>query len=438
MNGSPVSAETNEINRSFHIGGLRPGEHTISVSSPGFSSWSKTVTIHSGRATEFWNVLLTRNDYPRVNLSLPKGAFDFFPSPDRRKFLIPVENDGEFTLLLLTQATQEMRQIFSSREFSLAPPAAHPPVQWLARDDSSLLLSLLSRTDGSPNFFLVNSDTLSTVNVKDIFSIPHLRSVRPNPERAETLVALSGRTLFELSVTEPSSATLLSENVDAYDFLGDAVIAFESASGILSKIPRGNPTDRIQITTAPPENYDSNSQGTWSIIAYDERRIVVLNQEKGRLFFLNRGENSRSWKRLSNDATGAQFSDDGKKLLFWNDWEISTVFTRTWEVQPVREEGTRLDIGRFSEKITFVQWSKDYEHVIFSLGNDIRITELDDRGGRNTSPILSLPHPPLRVSSFGENNRLIFLTPSENETSSFPIFSSIVFPEPAGLFGFGT
>jgi hypothetical protein len=107
-------------------------------------------------------------------------------------------------------------------------------------------------------------------------------------------------------------------------------------------------------------------------------------------------------------------------------------------VQPVRNEGDRLDIERFSSAIDHVQWSKDYEHVIFSIEKNIKITELDDRGGRNTTSIIALPASPLQVTGLGSQDKLTFLLPArEGDTVTSPTLSTITFPEPIGLFGFG-
>ena len=37
VDGKPVSAESNQINGSYHIEGIVPGKHSVSVSAPGFT-----------------------------------------------------------------------------------------------------------------------------------------------------------------------------------------------------------------------------------------------------------------------------------------------------------------------------------------------------------------------------------------------------------------
>ena len=44
-----------------------------------------------------------------------------------------------------------------------------------------------------------------------------------------------------------------------------------------------------------------------------------------------------------------------------------------------------LPIGRtsFNDEIKNIQWAKDYEHVIFSVGSQMKIIEIDPRDHRN-------------------------------------------------------
>jgi len=438
VDGEPVSAKANQMNRSFHIEGIKPGQHTLSVSAPGFTSWRKNISVHSGLSTEFWNVLLAREQYGRSNTPFPEGSLDFFSSPDGIDFLIPIENNGEFTLLLFSSDTGTSRQIFSSLQFTIDQSSPDIRPEWSTENESIILMPLLSRETGQPHAFLIDTDTMETTDLKDILpeeARETIRSIHWSPNEY-ALLALSGTKLFQIALAPPFAIRTISDTAGAYNTLGSSAIVLEHGTGILSEIPLKNPDNRRQITTAAPEDSVGNSTASFSVIPYDKTRIVLLNAKNGDLFLYNKGESKEWFSRLPGEVRGTQFSDDGKKLLYWTDWEIFTVFTRKWEVQPMRKEGDRLDIGRFSEKISSVQWAKDYEHALFLVNHDIRVTELDDRGGRNTATVISLPAVPKRVSVFGNQNKIFSLF-NENGDAARPTLSSITFPEPTSLFGFG-
>lgn len=435
IDDKPVSADSNRLNNSYHIEGILPGKHTVSVSSPGFSTWSKEITVRSGIATEFWNILLVRSQYTQKTLASFAGGQKFFPSPQKNQIAVISENGQEITVTILDTTTGNRQQVFSSTDFSLNKDVSRSALRWSSRDTTRFLLSLLSRETQEEHTFLIQTDMATATDIKDIIGVPHPREVRWNPN-ANTILFLSGTTLFSLPIDAPLREMALTDNIEDYDTIGNTFITLESKTGILYQFPLENPAQKKQLTTAPPEGFSQEYTTPFSIIAYDETRIALLNYGTGDLFLFNKGQTDEWFKSLSKDAKGVQFSDDGKKLLYWTDWEIFTFFTRKWEVQPVRQENDRLDIGRFSSTIHDVQWTKDYEHIIFFSGNDIRAIELDDRGSRDMVTLLSIPSAPLQISSIGSKNEILFLLPNMPPDAISTLFS-ITFPEPIGFFGFG-
>jgi len=436
IDGKSVSSETNQINRSYHVEGIRPGKPLLLVSAPGFTTWSKEITVRSGISTEFWSVLLAREQYAQTPQSVPEGSVAFFPSTDGNKIALLSKQNNETLVTILDTTDGSRRQVFSTSD--LSPTANNPEsaLQWSLRNNTLLLATLQSKTDGEEHTFIIHTDTLITTDIKDIVSVPHPKGVRWDPT-ADSVFFLSGSSLFETPIDTPLQEISLSENIESYDVVGRVILSLEPKTGILYRFSVGSPDQKKQLTTAPPKEFPVDYTTPFSLTAYDETRIAIRNAGTGDLFLFNNGDNGESFKKLSSDARGAQFSDDGKKLLFWSDWEISAIFTRKWETQPVREEGERLDVGRFESAIHSVQWEKDYEHILFSSEKNIRTIELDDRGGRNMIDILTLPASPVQVSSLGKQNKIFFLhTKGEGDTSS-SVLSSITFPEPLGLFGFG-
>jgi len=84
IDGKPSPRKkTNLINNSYHIDGIRPGEYLLEVKADGFNTWSKKISIHSGISTEFWNIVLTKEDNNRETYQAP-GIEKFYISPDRK------------------------------------------------------------------------------------------------------------------------------------------------------------------------------------------------------------------------------------------------------------------------------------------------------------------------------------------------------------------
>jgi len=114
------------------------------------------------------------------------------------------------------------------------------------------------------------------------------------------------------------------------------------------------------------------------------------------------------------------------KFLFWTDKEISVYFARKWDVQPVRTENELMSITRLTDPIQNVQWTRDYEHVLFTNDNKIKMIEIDNRDHRNMMDVLSLnDNSSLLVNNFTDG-RLYY---TEKNDAGQNALHTIYFPE---------
>ncbi|MDZ4385241.1 MAG: hypothetical protein U0944_02360, partial [Candidatus Moranbacteria bacterium] len=107
---------------------------------------------------------------------------------------------------------------------------------------------------------------------------------------------------------------------------------------------------------------------------------------------------------------------------------------RNWNVAPVRSENSIEDITRYSDEIRNIQWSKDYEHIIFSIGSQIKIIELDPTDHRNSMDLLKTDSD-LPLAGYDHAQERLYLV--DIKDSSTNLFS-IVFPEPTPILGIYT
>ena len=166
------------------------------------------------------------------------------------------------------------------------------------------------------------------------------------------------------------------------------------------------------------------SDNSYKIIVYDEDRITFLNKNRD-LYIYNKGQEKTSLKKLAGGANGSQFSDDGKKLLYWTDNEIFTYFARVWDLQPMMAEDENMSITRLSSPIKNVQWTRDYEHILFVNENKAKIIEIDNRDHRNMMDVLMInSDKPQLVDNF-KDGKLYFTDKNEQDQN---ILYSIEFP----------
>lgn len=424
IDGEPVDIEKNRINNSYHIGGLRPGEHLVEISAPDHLSWSKKIHVTSGLSTEFWNIILPRQQYEDQTLPV-SGVAEIFPAPESTLLAYSGTRNDELFVGTIDTDTNTAEQVFSLPRASLAKEDKEN-IEW-SIDSNRLIIPV--RHEGRKEYFIVNTETKAASNFKDIALVDTIQAPRWDSSRNNLLYFLSNGNLYQINLDQPLEKRLLAQSISNYDISGDTLYVLELPGGIVYRFPVNNPGSRTQISTAPPADL---SDSRYSLIVYDEDRVALLNYHTGNLFALNKGKRDNYFNRLASDARGAQFSDDGKKLLFWNDWEIFVYFTRDWEVQPVRLENTTIGVSRFSQPVRNIHWAKDYEHIIFSAGTDIKMIELDQRE-RSLVNILTLPAAPLQILNNFTENELIYILPSDSENNA----RFIVFPERTTFFGFG-
>ncbi|HLP47856.1 MAG TPA: hypothetical protein VK469_18070, partial [Candidatus Kapabacteria bacterium] len=163
----------------------------------------------------------------------------------------------------------------------------------------------------------------------------------------------------------------------------------------------------------------------------DDDRQAIISQN-GELYVHNNGETTgNTLKKVTDVAKSVQFSNDGKKLLYWSDNEIYVLYLRKWDVQPRRDENEIQQIVRFSAPIKNVFWYRDYEHIFFSAQNAVKIIELDSRDHRALEDIFKYSSDEFS-SSYDSANGIFYYT---DESSGTKKLFYLYIPEQTSFFG---
>lgn len=423
----------NYINGANQIDGLRPGTYDLEISAPNFKPWTKSVVVESGKSSEFWNILLVQESYETKKFPL-STITGIFPSPDGKKLALSHTKENEMFVTLFTISSEETEQVFSSITYN-RPKNWKTNIEW-SPDSKKLLIPTKKITEMGQEasqevfpdeVFFVDIETLETKALSEEITAP-FRDVRWGFED-DTLFALKDSELILLTQNKDKTFTkdIFTQDIIAYDISSSTIFTLKT-NGILYKIEKNSKTEQ-QITTSQFEKFSPSD--IISLIVYDERRFVMKSLQ-GILWIWNHGEKNIYIHTIDENIQGAQFSNDGKKLLYWNTNAIWTYFLREWDVQPKREENSFLSLANFSSHISNVSWTKQYEHILYTFQDKIHITELDHRNQRITTTLSpTVAEDPLIIQNF--SNDLIFFTSPENETNSL---SSFVFAKLPGLFAF--
>lgn len=428
IDGVPLSTgNLSRINQSYHISGIIPGEHSIEISAPGYQTWSKNVVVRSGLSNEFWNITLPRQEYTTTPYPDTDGFIKYFQSPEPSVFA-GIQERNHTVRITMRDTEKEVGDILYSQSNAFFAFEKNENLEWSTAGDRIVFPLLL---EGARHTITVNAETKEVRDLSTELNQFTITRPRWNPAVRNSLFYRSGDKLYRLdltaSITEPLEPILLAEHVAAYDISGSDVFIANTEDGLIYRfgadetLPELNP-----ITFTPLKNLDTNA----TLVVYDAYRIAILSSD-GTLSFFNADLDNQPLRTLADRGIqGVQFSDDGKKLLFFSDHEVSVYFIREWEVQPKRDRDSIWQISRFADPISMVQLTKDYEHILYLKGSQVFVTELDNRDRRIIHELIHFDRPPLQILSRVNANQIFFVA----DTGDSSELLSINFPEFNGFF----
>jgi hypothetical protein len=440
LNGSiDETAKLNRINNSFNLSGLLPADYELKVSAPDYYPWNKKIDVHSGVSSEFWNIVLTRKNYMPTNYNSTAGIDKFFTSPKNRFIAFTTNSSQGLLVKGLDLNSNLITNSYALDSWKLITEDKRENIEWSPDEDylsvpvekiAPINFSSAENNQQSAYYIIDLSQTQASIlNLNTFFGKNEIRYVRWDPKEKGYLFFLEGTTLFRGNIKDASSVTQVATDVSAYDLSYNAVYFVQAPNNLVFKTSLDGKSEKTQITNNFP---DTNNPVIKKITLYDESRIAFLDQNQN-LFVYNNGEHEKYFRALGNKVEEMHFSNDGKKLLFYSNNEISVYYTRDWTVQPIRSENDLNNITRYSENLKNIQWYKDYEHIIFSAGKYTKIIELDARDHRNCLDLISTElEDPFVIHNNGLE-KLFFTDQKDGATT----LNSFVFPEPTPILGIG-
>ena len=194
---------------------------------------------------------------------------------------------------------------------------------------------------------------------------------------------------FTLTKTEKQKIELASTTANTffknspYQLVNDDIFYLKITDYILYKTDLGK--IKKQQTSLEPLPVDSYKIS----VSPDEKSIAALGKT-GRLFLLNADQ--RIFEEIAaSNIKDVQFSPDNKKLFYYSETELVVLYLDKILIQPYKEKGQKETVTRFSEKINSAIWyPEDNEHIIFVVGDTVKLIELDDRGQRNIYDLVKM------------------------------------------------
>ena len=179
LDGKQVSSKSIDyINQTTNINGLTPNKYQLEVSAPGYQTWKKETEVHSGIATEYWNVLLPPQNITKMNL-LDNNLLSYSFSPDKKNLAYFVRQDEWISLIIRDKDNKETFVYKESVNQRFVPKEGE--LKW-SGDGKWLIFSL--KQDNKEKIFLVGAEDgfATTVQLGEVWKNTLLLNNPPNDQ----------------------------------------------------------------------------------------------------------------------------------------------------------------------------------------------------------------------------------------------------------------
>ncbi len=418
--------KTGILNQSYLISGLLPGKHYVEVKAEGYHPWAKDVIVQSGLSTEFWNVFLVEQNIGKNNQDHSAETRQMYPAPKDPTLIVFAQENAEGVKIVLADTEendQEQDTIAELPGYQLLPATEKENVEW-SPNERYLLIPVLK--DGVRDTAFVQIKDEKVTMVSAITGKTGLHHLRWNPDEKTQVFYREGNTLLQTDLKDEELEYMTRlEDIVAYDLSQDYLFYLKSNGHVYRvNIDAADEAAAIQVTK---ETIAIQPEDRHTLIAYNQTRFTLQNDTTGELWLYNRFGAEIFYKRiLDADAKGSQFSNDGKKLLYYTDSQAFVYYLRDWKVQPNRSRGDIQPLIRLANNLKYPQWSFDYEHVLYVVDGSVKIIELDNREAQYIQDIVHFTDPITQVLPRFNENRVYFLLAPQNGNS---FVQSIEFPK---------
>ena len=347
-----LSKKTDFFFGSALIENLLPKEYNIKISKDGYSSWEKKLTIKEKGVTEGKRILLIPEN---INFNdVGKGIENFWPSPDDKKIVLKEASTGtnsRWSLKLYDLEKNVKSHLISEIEV-YSKGADFLKLEW-SEDSKEIYLSVIIREQEKS--FVIKPD--------------------------KSPVTLTSKVTIQLP-----KDTIVSKKInnDLY---------YLNASGNLFKNNEKLNKDSFPI----------KQETEYILYVFQDAPPFIFIKENESLYSFN--NDSKSFEKLSDGIKGLSISPDYRKLAYFSDSEILILFLKDRPDQPSKKAGEKISLIRLSEKIKNCIWLNS-DYVIFTVGNKIRISEIDERDKINIVNLKEYKEPGI---FFNKTNKKLYV-----------------------------
>lgn len=338
---------------------LLPQDYRVTVEKAGYLPWEKTLEVRSGETAFATGIVLYKEALPRlvIDADIVTAAWNadgtdvayFARVGDLAEVLVSIDGAAPRLLARVSQSAY-----------------AKPHLAWSPSGDAVLLDAT---SGGATHVVLFRTGAVEgSVAIHESFPKGALTARWSDDGGRVAVTSADGA--FAVDATDGAITPVL---LDA----GVQDLALRGRSSYVlheRKDADGRPEVSLETAAGSSVTEKPFPPGTYRFLDVGGRRLLVADERRGRLLVVDPSSGAVE----TVEATGAAWSTDGRRLLAWNDFEISVVGA---------SGGAEL-VTRLGSTITGCAWSPEGDAIIVGGPTGFTLVELDGRDRRNAHDLI--------------------------------------------------
>ena len=231
-------------------------------------------------------------------------------------------------------------------------------------------------------------DILTDKTNSPFFSLRDISQSETKKDQEQLFIIKNGN----LYKNSPETSVAILKKVFSFGVSGNNIIWLGLDGFLYSSSQDGKITNKLSQTSLKIIN---NRAYKFTIISSN----VFLKEDNNLLLF---NQKTKTFETFYSPVKDLKISPDGQKILYYNDNEILYSYLNSGNPE-------KIFLNRFSEKIGESFWLND-NYLIFSLGEKIVISEIDNRDSINIITLLQTLSPSDKISFNQQDKKLYILT----------------------------
>ncbi len=369
---------------------LLPDAYSVMVEKEGYYSWEKELTVKSNLTTFSRDIVLFKKSLP---INIIEGQINIFTvSPNQEKIVYSkiIDNDEELKLYNIKNDSNFLIKSFNTKNYNQIEFVA-----WSPNGQKALFKQII----GDFNKYLIVD--VETLKVKELFDITRLNFDKVLWDQASDnyLYGLRNSILYQIDLVNNTTISLISANIQDFSVWGENIFSITKI-GPDSFLNKNSLTDRTvndakKIKLPSPSTFKISELTAGYLTLQDEKtNDLIIIEEKA---FTS--DDPTTNVILQDQAKKVIWSKDGRKLMYYSDFEI-------WIFDFAKSQKTL--ITRFGEVINQVLWYPRHDYLIYQTKNSFHAIEAKDEEPKNSLKLAELST--INTIATDDNGKNLFFT----------------------------